>query len=127
MKLLDQNNTQTLFEFNNQDKAVTKLETKTKVIWIEHEIPNKKGNIRHFLGSSDGDVVLSGKLLGTQSAKASNKGTIRSLALNGTILYLDTEGYENEWKQHLEAMFGKDSSEEHCLFDESKPIGKRIK
>lgn len=96
MKLLDQNQTQTLLEFNEIDKAITKLETKTKVIWIEHEIPNKKGNIRHFLGSSDGDVVLSGKLLGSHTAKASNKSIVRGLALNGTILYLDTEGYEDD-------------------------------
>lgn len=95
MKLQDQNIVETLFQFNEVDKAIIKLETKTKVIWVEHEIPNKKGNIRHFLGSSDGDVVLSGKLLGNQSNKSSNKTVLRNLALKGTILYLDTEGYED--------------------------------
>ena len=96
MKLQDQNMTQTLFQFNDIDKAIIKLETKTKVIWVEHDIPNKKGNIRHFLGSSDGDVVLSGKLLGSQSTKSSNKSILRNLALNGTVLYFDTEGYETD-------------------------------
>jgi len=96
VKLQDQNMTQTLFQFNEIDKAIIKLETKTKVIWVEHDIPNKKGNIRHFLGSSDGDVVLSGKLLGSQSDKSSNKSILRNLALNGTVLYFDTEGYETD-------------------------------
>ncbi|GEM_PF-5057846 len=96
MKLQDENMTQTLFQFNDVDKAIIKLETKTKVIWVEHEIPNKKGNIRHFLGSSDGDIALSGKLLGTQSNKSANKNILRSLALNGTVLYFDTEGYEDD-------------------------------
>lgn len=96
MKLQDENMIQVLFQFNDTDKAIIKLETKTKIIWVEHEIPNKKGNIRHFLGTGDGDVALSGKLLGSQSDKVSNKSVLRGLALNGTILYLDTEGYEDE-------------------------------
>lgn len=95
MKLLDENQIQTLFEFNNSDKAVISLETKDKIIWIEHEIPNKQGSIRHFMGSNDGDLVLTGKLLGDHQNKTDNKTVLRTLALNGTILYLDTEGYED--------------------------------
>jgi phage protein U len=93
MKLTDENQTQDLFQFNNTDKVVISLETKDKIIWIEHDIPNKTGNIRHFMGSGDGDIVLTGKLLGDHQNKVDNKATLRSLALAGTILYLDTEGY----------------------------------
>ena len=96
MRLQDENMNEILFQFNDVDKAIIKLETKTKVIWVEHEIPNKKGNIRHFLGSSDGDIALSGKLLGSQTSKSVNKNILRSLALNGTVLYFDTEGYEDD-------------------------------
>ncbi|RLE39479.1 hypothetical protein DRJ17_00835 [Candidatus Woesearchaeota archaeon] len=93
MKLMDENQTQDLFVFNNTDKAITSLETKDKIIWIEHEIPNRTGNIRHFMGTGDGDIVLTGKLLGTHQDKVNNKETLRNLALAGTILYLDSEGY----------------------------------
>ncbi len=96
MKLTDENQTSDLFVFNDTNKAITTLETKDKIIWIEHDIPNKTGNIRHFMGTGDNDVVLTGRLFGDQSSKATNKGTLRSLALNGTILYLDTEGYEDD-------------------------------
>lgn len=96
MKLTDENQTSDLFTFDDSDKAVTTLETKDKIIWIEHDIPNRTGNIRHFMGTGDNDVVLTGKLMGIHSTKLTNKSTLRSLALNGTILYLDSEGYADD-------------------------------
>lgn len=95
MKLMDKNQVDVLFEFDNAKKAIITLETKDKISWIEHEIPNKTGSIRHFMGTADGSVVLTGKLLGEQQTKSDNKTALRVLALNGTVLYLDTEGYED--------------------------------
>jgi len=96
MILKDENQINTLFSFSDHENAIINLETKDKLVWIEHEIPNKKGSIRHFMGNNDGDVVLTGKLLGNHSTKISNKSILRGLALNGTILYLDSEGYEDD-------------------------------
>lgn len=95
MKLLDENQIQMLFEFNNADKVIISFETKDKIIWVEHEIPNKTGNIRHFMGTGDGDISLNGKLLGDHQTKSDNKALLRSIAMNGKILYFDTEGYED--------------------------------
>jgi len=96
MKLMDKNQVDLLFQFDNSEKAIITLETKDKISWIEHEIPNKTGSIKHFMGTADGNVVLTGKLLGDQQTKADNKTSLRSLALNGTIVYFDTEGYEDD-------------------------------
>lgn len=94
MILKDENQINTLFAFDESEKAITNLETKDKLIWIEHQIPNKKGSIRHFMGNDDGDLVLTGLLLGEHTTKVSNKAILRTLALNGTIIFLDSEGYE---------------------------------
>jgi phage protein U len=96
MILKDENQINTLFVFDDSQKAITNLETKDKLVWIEHQIPNKKGSIRHFMGNDDGDIVLTGLFLGDHSTKVSNKATLRGLALNGTILFLDSEGYEDD-------------------------------
>lgn len=96
MIIKDENQINTLFAFDNNQKAIINLETKDKLVWVEHEIPNKRGSIRHFMGANDGDVVLTGKLIGDHASKVSNKSILRSLALNGTILYLDSEGYEDD-------------------------------
>lgn len=95
MKLMDKNQTDTLFQFDNAEKAVVNLETKDNIAWVQHDIPNRTGSIKHFMGTADGSVVLTGKLLGDQTTKADNKTALRTIALNGTILYLDTEGYED--------------------------------
>ena len=94
MILKDENQINTLFAFDESEKAITNLETKDKLIWIEHQIRNKKGSIRHFMGNDDGDLVLTGLLLGEHTTKVSNKAILRTLALNGTIIFLDSEGYE---------------------------------
>jgi len=94
MKIISQDKSTDLFVFDNEEKAVITLETTDKIVWVTHEIPNRAGNIKHFMGSGDGVVLLTGKLLGLQPTKADNKTILRNLALAGTIVYFDTEGYE---------------------------------
>lgn len=94
MKFSNQDKSLDLFTFDDVNSCVISLETTDKIIWVTHEIPNRKGNIKHFMGSGDSDILLNGKLLGLQSSKASNKTLLRNLVLAGTIIYFDTEGYE---------------------------------
>lgn len=100
MKITNQDKSTDLFVFDNEEKAVITLETTDKIIWVTHEIPNRSGDIKHFMGTGDSDILLTGKLLGLQPTKADNKTILRTLALAGTIIYFDTEGYEPSLDGH---------------------------
>jgi phage protein U len=100
MKFSNQDKSLDLFVFDDVDSCIISLETTDKLVWVTHEIPNRKGDIKHFMGSGDGDILLTGKLLGLQTSKSDNKTILRNLAIAGTIIYFDTEGYESALDGH---------------------------
>ena len=84
----------TLFTIDGETDVATGMSNDYKPIWATQEIPKKQGNIKQFMGTGDGDLELAGVLRGTQEEKVQKKNELRSIALAGTIVRIDTGGYD---------------------------------
>lgn len=84
----------TLFTIDGEKDVASGISNNYKPVWATQEIPKKEGNIKQFMGTGDGDVEIAGVLMGTQTEKVNQKNELRSIALAGTIVRIDTGGYD---------------------------------
>lgn len=83
-----------LFSFDGETDVLANLDNNYKPVWAKQDIPQKQGNNRQFMGTQDADLTLSGVFQGSHSERVTKKNALRSLALDGTIVRLDTNGYD---------------------------------
>lgn len=95
MKFQNETKTSDLMVFDNTDKIVDKesLKKDEQPVWVEHNIPNKTGNIVHFTGTGNAGMPFVIWFHG--SSRKTNFQTIRSLAINGTIIWLDADDFDS--------------------------------
>lgn len=95
MRFQNEAKTEDLIVFNNTTKIVDKdsLKKAEQPSWVEHEIPNKTGNISHFTGTGNAGMPFIVWLHGAN--KKTDFQTLRNLAINGTVIWLDADDFDS--------------------------------